>query len=217
MAVAIDKYTCPFCGQKAIFVGVHDNEGNYRGRPSCKYELDPWSGLSYAIHHDGWGDCILCTDDHDLPLGRFFDTAEEAFQAISTLTLLNEPCAGLYGKYTVYKNKDGSLVPDCFVLHPAKDPAAVAALRAYAAATDNAELAVDIINWVGAEPNEPLTWEELREMDEPTPVWWERAGYWCLCERGFIITPNGNIYEFEENDWTFYRRPLEEVLKDGKE
>ena len=63
-------------------------------------------------------------------------------------------------------------------------------------------------------PNEPLTLEELREMDEPTPVWWEKAGYWCLCERGFIITPNGNIYEFEENDWIFYRRPPEEVLND---
>lgn len=58
-------------------------------------------------------------------------------------------------------------------------------------------------------PNEPLTLEELREMDEPTPVWWEKAGLWCLCERGFIITPNGNIYEFEENNWTFYRRPPE--------
>lgn len=60
-----------------------------------------------------------------------------------------------------------------------------------------------------AQPNEPLTVEELREMDEPTPVWWEKAGLWCLCERGFIITPNGNIYEFEENNWTFYRRPPE--------
>lgn len=75
-----------------------------------------------------------------------------------TLIPPNEPeRAGLYGKYTVYKNKDGSLVPDCFVLRPAKDPAAVIALRAYAAATDNAELSADIINWVGAEPNEHLT------------------------------------------------------------
>ena len=91
MAVAIDKYTCPFCGQKAIFVGVHDDEGNYKGRPGCEYESDPWSGLCYAIHHDGWGDCILCTDAHDLPLGGcFFDTAEEAFQAIPTLTPPNE-------------------------------------------------------------------------------------------------------------------------------
>ena len=88
--------------------------------------------------------------------------------ALPTLTPPNEPRAGLYGKYTVYKNKDGSLVTDCFILRPAKDPAAVAALRAYAAATDNAELAADIINWVGAEPNEPLSIEQLRGMkDEP--------------------------------------------------
>ena len=59
------------------------------------------------------------------------------------------------------------------------------------------------------QPNELLTLEELREMDEPTPVWWKRAGCWCLCERGFIIAPNGNIYEFEETDRTFYRRPPE--------
>ena len=58
-------------------------------------------------------------------------------------------------------------------------------------------------------PNDPLTIEQLREMDEPTPVWREKAGYWCLCERGFIIVPNGNIYEFEETDGAFYRRPPE--------
>ena len=77
-----------------------------------------------------------------------------------TLTPPNEPRAGLYGKYTVYKNKDGSLVTDCFILRPAKDPAAVAALRAYATATDNAELSADIINWIGAEPNEWVSVEE---------------------------------------------------------
>ena len=91
MAVAIDKYICPFCGQRTLFVGVHDDEGNYKGRPGCEYESDPWSGLCYAIHHDGWGDCILCTGAHDLPLGGcFFDTAEEAFQAIPALTPPNE-------------------------------------------------------------------------------------------------------------------------------
>lgn len=87
-----------------------------------------------------------------------------------TLTPPNEPeRAGLYGKYTVYKNKDGSLVTDCFILRPAKDPAAVAALRAYAATTDNAELAADIINWVGAEPNEWVSVEE-RLPPEHEPV-----------------------------------------------
>lgn len=90
-------------------------------------------------------------------------------QAMPTLTPPNEPeRAGLYGKYTVYKNKDGSLVTDCFILRPAKDPAAVAALRAYAAATDNAELAADIIHWVGAESNEPLTCEGCKFEYEAT-------------------------------------------------
>ena len=92
-----------------------------------------------------------------------------AVKLVPTLTPPNEPeRAGLYGKYTVYKNKDGSLVTDCFILRPAKDPAAVAALRAYAATTDNAELAADIIDWVGAESNEPLTCEGCKFEYEAT-------------------------------------------------
>ena len=34
---------------------------------------EPWSGLSYALHHKGWGDCLLCTDDtwnDDLTIDR---------------------------------------------------------------------------------------------------------------------------------------------------
>lgn len=86
------------------------------------------------------------------------DWVQSAIANAPTLTPQNElEHVGLYGKYTVYKNKDGSLVTDCFILRPAKDPAAVIALRSYAAATDNAELSADIINWVGAEPNEHLT------------------------------------------------------------
>lgn len=61
------------------------------------------------------------------------DVVIEDIRSMPTLTPPNEPRAGLYGKYTVYKNKDGSLVTDCFILRPAKNPAAVAALRAYAA------------------------------------------------------------------------------------
>lgn len=57
---------------------------------------------------------------------------------------------GLYGKYIVHKN-DLTPVYDCFVLEPDKDPAAVAALRAYAAATGNKALAQDIYDWVGKE------------------------------------------------------------------
>lgn len=61
-------------------------------------------------------------------------------------------------------------------------------------------------------PNEPLTLEELREMDGP--VWCACKpieggnGYWCLCRRGKIIAPSGNIFDAEKiSHWTFYRRP----------
>lgn len=140
---------------------------------------------------------------------------------VDEITPPNEPHAGLYGKYTVYKNEDGSLVTDCFILRPTKDPAAVAALRAYAAATDNAELAADIINWVGAEPNEPLSIEQLREMDGE-PVWVEEVKHWALIdiEKGgqwdgmpFVIwAENGTkfTYNIKNRGLYCYRRPPEE-------
>ena len=62
--------------------------------------------------------------------------------------------------------------------------------------------------------NEPLTLEELREMDEPVWVACKPIeggnGYWCLCQHGHIITPAGSIYDVKEiPHWVFYRRPLE--------
>ena len=55
----------------------------------CEYENAPWSGLSYALHHEGWGDCPLCTDGAESTMGgMLFDTAEEA---ISALSPPNEP------------------------------------------------------------------------------------------------------------------------------
>ena len=63
-------------------------------------------------------------------------------------------------------------------------------------------------------PNEPLTIEQLMEMDEP--VWCACEpieggnGYWCLCRHGHITTPAGTFFEVEEiPHWTFYRRPPE--------
>ena len=62
--------------------------------------------------------------------------------------------------------------------------------------------------------DEPLTIEQLREMD--APVWcscktiegWD--GYWCLCQRGHIITPSGNAFDVKEiQDWVFYSFPPE--------
>lgn len=54
MARAINM-ECPICKKKVLFVGVHDDEGNYNGLVGCEYENDQWSGLSYALHHEGWG------------------------------------------------------------------------------------------------------------------------------------------------------------------
>ena len=62
--------------------------------------------------------------------------------------------------------------------------------------------------------NEPLTLEQLREMDEPVWVACKPIeggnGYWCLCQHGHIITPAGSIYNVKEiPHWVFYRRPPE--------
>ena len=64
-------------------------------------------------------------------------------------------------------------------------------------------------------PNEPLTLEQLREMNKITPVWWTWNGCWCLCERGYITTPNGDVYGTDEMNGLFYRRPPEGEV-DGK-
>ena len=63
-------------------------------------------------------------------------------------------------------------------------------------------------------PNEPLTLEQLREMDGPVWVACKPIeggnGYWCLCQRGHIITPAGSIFDVKEiPHWVFYRRPPE--------
>lgn len=85
----MEKMECPICKKKALFVGVHDDEGNYHGLVGCEYGNDPWSGLSYALHHEGWGDCPMCTDGaYSTMGGMLFDTVEEA---ISALSQPNEP------------------------------------------------------------------------------------------------------------------------------
>jgi hypothetical protein len=77
-----DLKPCPFCRKRKVFIAVHDDEGNYHGNRGCDYECDPWSGLSYALHHEGWGDCILCSDGIEQVMGGvLFDTAEEAIEA----------------------------------------------------------------------------------------------------------------------------------------
>lgn len=63
-------------------------------------------------------------------------------------------------------------------------------------------------------PNEPLTLEQLREMDGPVWVACKPIeggnGYWCLCRYGHITTPGRTFFEVGEiPHWVFYRRPPE--------
>ena len=145
------KIDCPICKKNALFVGVHDDEGNYHGLVGCEYENDPWSGLSYALHHEGWGDCPLCTDGAECTMGgMLFDTAAEAISALS-------------------------------------------------------------------QPNEPLTLEQLREMDGE-PVWVEDVKHWALIdiEKGgrwdgvpFAVWAENGVkftYNVESRDLHCYRR-----------
>lgn len=75
--------------------------------------------------------------------------------------------AGLKVKYIVRKASNGELVDDCFVLRPDKDQAAIAALNAYADATENQVLAADIRKWlsskISAEPR-VIKWREWNRI-----------------------------------------------------
>lgn len=88
---------------------------------------------------------------------------------------------------------------------------------------DNAELASDIINWVGAEPNEPLTQADLDGMDYDK-VWIDYedgTGEWALVCNGYIYsidTLEGAGLDFvdymrgeklEPHGYKVYRRPPE--------
>ena len=78
---------------------------------------------------------------------------------------------GLYDKYLIVKKVDGTVITDCFILRPDKDPAAVVALQAYAAVTPNKALADDLYKWVGRPLNKPLTLKEVNQHQDP--VWIE--------------------------------------------
>ena len=57
-------------------------------------------------------------------------------------------------------------------------------------------------------PNEPLTLEQLREMDGE-PVWWADAKLWGLVQDGILTMPSGESAHVNEMSGTFYRRPPE--------
>lgn len=80
--------------------------------------------------------------------------------------------------------------------------------------TEDTLEALDMAISALSQPNEPLTLEQLREMDEPVWVACKPIeggnGYWCLCRHGNITTPGGTSFDAAEiPHWVFYRRPPE--------
>ena len=116
--------------------------------------------LQAALRAQQGSSCKKCND--------LFD--EDGCEILSKSERKATTGEGLRCKYIVRKADTGDGVDGCFVLRPDRDRAAVAALRAYAAATDDKALSADIINWVGQERNDPLTLDGLRKMDGE-PVW----------------------------------------------
>lgn len=171
---------CPFCGGEVIDRWFHEYDS---------LQCDN-CGIVFTLPQHGCGDEL-----HQ----AFNRRAEPA----------NEPphYPGLYCKYNVFKVSDGSAVNDCFVLRPDRDPAAVFALRAYAAATANKSLADDIIGWVGKPDNPPLTLDELRGMDgEPVRI--EEDGecqYGLVSLSGCALAPQYEVITLCSGDFYLMR------------
>ena len=61
---------------------------------------------------------------------------------------------------------------------------------------------------------EPLTQDELRQMKEATPVWWQTTwndGFWCLTQTGVIMVPSGHCYDISECEGRVYRHKPKEA------
>ena len=145
-------------------------------------------------HHEcPYGDdgCIDCVDRLEADFEALIDAGDDLI--IRRAAPENKPDnAGLHVKYDVRKVSDGSVVNNCFVLRPDRDPAAIAALRAYADATPNKTLAEDIYKWVGRAPeNKVLTLDQLRQMDGDR-VWTQFRGLGMYGLVAYHSDPDGD-------------------------
>ena len=59
------------------------------------------------------------------------------------------------------------------------------------------------------QPNELLTLEELQEMEDTTPVWWDQINSWVLVYKGNLTTWSGKHLYAKGCNGKFYRRPPE--------
>ena len=57
--------------------------------------------------------------------------------------------------------------------------------------------------------NRALTLEQLREMEQSTPVWWDYIPCWVLVRRGSVLAFGSEPHKVENLMGNFYRRPPE--------
>lgn len=213
------KMECPICKKKAVFVGVHDDEGNYHGLMGCEYENAPWSGLSYALHHEGWGDCPLCTDDAESTMGgMLFDTAEEAISALSPPNEWVNRVRELDELYTKLQIITGFTVEQLLEMFAAgytlEKPDYSKSFEEMASLAETTP------------PNEALTQADLDSMDYDK-VWIDYGdnGEWALVVSGRIYSlavlegagfedilqdeVDGETMDRPSGDYAVYRRPPE--------
>ena len=110
---------CPSCGSGEYLWNEDGNRNHFCGQ--CGQAIDwgdesPRKGLRVACY------CRVATREQ----------AEETDLETQRELLAREIKNGNYG-------------PNCYILNPQEDPAAVKALRAYAAATDNGELGMSLL------------------------------------------------------------------------
>lgn len=123
---------------------------------------------------------------------------------------MSEP-KGLYNKYLVIKVVDDTVIDNCFILRPDKDPAAVTALQAYAAATGNKVLANDLYAWVGKPMQKPMKLRELHALinaGEDVAVYCEAKDddhtYATIFFDGKRIDRDGDAIDNEDLTWFTY-------------
>lgn len=67
--------------------------------------------------------------------------------------------------------------------------------------------ALDFVLSVLIQPNEALTLEELENMEDTTPVWWDQINSWVLVYKGNLTTWSGKHLYAKGCNGKFYRRP----------
>ena len=103
------------------------------------------------------------------------------------------------------QHEDGTITPDCYIIESGEYFwGGVDSVEE----RNNLEVApVDMPTLTP--PNEPLTLEELENMEDTTPVWWDQINSWVLVYKGNLTTWSGKHLYAKGSNGKFYRRPPE--------